>query len=79
MSAGARLMVMWVEGMSYPVATLAHRRVGESDGMKVILIGLDAGDVHLNLNDAGIDAIDRCAQGLIEHEVVRPQTGGGAV
>jgi hypothetical protein len=35
--------------------------------MKIIFIGLDAGDVHLNLNDAGINAIHRCAQGLIEH------------
>jgi hypothetical protein len=41
--------------------------------MKIIFIGLDAGDVHLNLNDAGIDAIHRCAQGLIKHEGVRSQ------
>src|SRR5882672_3131532 len=36
--------------------------------MKRIFIGLDVGDVHLNLNDAGINAKHRCAQGLIEHE-----------
>jgi hypothetical protein len=47
--------------------------------MKVIFIGLDAGDVHLNLNDGGVDAIHRCPQGLIKHEVLRPQTGSGAV
>jgi hypothetical protein len=42
--------------------------------MKIIFIGLDAGDVHINLNDAGINAIHRCAQGLMEHEGVRSQT-----
>jgi hypothetical protein len=41
--------------------------------VKKIFIGLDAGNVNLNLDDAGIDAIHRCAQGFIEHEVVRSQ------
>jgi hypothetical protein len=27
---------------------LPHRSLGKSDSMKVIFIGLDAGDVHLN-------------------------------
>ena len=57
-----------------PVAAFAHRGVGQSDGVEVIFIGLDAGDVDLDLNDAGIDAIHRGARGLIEHEVVGSQT-----
>jgi hypothetical protein len=38
--------------------------------VEIVFAGLDAGNVDLNLNDAGIDAIHGCAQGLIEHEVV---------
>jgi hypothetical protein len=40
-----------------PIAAFAHRRIGQSDGVKIIFIGLDAGEVNLNLDDAGINAI----------------------
>jgi hypothetical protein len=32
---------------AHPVAAFAHRRIGQADGVKIILIGLDAGDVNL--------------------------------
>jgi hypothetical protein len=57
-----------------PIAALPNRRVWKADRVEVIFIGLDAGDVHLNLDDAGVNAIHRCAQGLIKHEVVCSQT-----
>jgi len=61
-----------------PVAAFPYRRVGQSYGMEIIFIGLDARDVHLNLDDAGIYAIHRCAQSLIEHEAERSQTDGSS-
>ncbi len=35
--------------------------------MKVVLVSLDAGAVDLDLDDIGIDAIDRGAESFIEH------------
>jgi len=58
-----------LQGSPDPVAAFTHGSIGQADGVEVIFLGLDAGDVHFNLNDAGIDAIHRCAQSLIEHEV----------
>src|SRR5712692_11992187 len=50
---------------AYAVTALAHGRVGQADGVEVIFGSLDAGNINLNLNDAGIDAIHRRAQSLI--------------
>jgi hypothetical protein len=38
--------------------------------MKVVFVALDAGNIHLNLDDAGIDAIHRGAESLIKHAEV---------
>jgi hypothetical protein len=35
--------------------------------VEVLLAGLDAGDIHLNLDDVGVNAINRRAKGLVEH------------
>jgi|SRR5258708_9861425 hypothetical protein len=34
----------------------------------MVLVTLNARDVHLNFNDAGINATDGGAEGLVEHE-----------
>ena len=44
------------------LAALAHRGIGQANGVKVIFVGADAGDVNLNLDDIGINAIHRGAQ-----------------
>src|SRR5258705_106112 len=50
-----------------PDAALAHSRIGQSDSVKVVLVGLNPGTVHLHLNNIGIDAVDCGAEGLVEH------------
>jgi hypothetical protein len=35
--------------------------------MKVVLVALDAGDVYLNFNNAGINPIDCGTEGFVEH------------
>jgi hypothetical protein len=49
--------------------------VGRREVVTAVLQGGAARDVHLNLNDAGLDTIYRCAQGFIEYEAVNSQTG----
>ncbi len=49
------------------VAALAHRGVGQADGVEVVLIALDAGAVDFHLNDVGVDAVDGGAESFIEH------------
>jgi hypothetical protein len=34
----------------------------------VVFISLDAGDVDLNFDDAGVDTVNGGAEGLVEHE-----------
>src|SRR5450432_3756206 len=76
MSAGARLMVMCVSGISYPtvpyrrshpVAALAHRRVGQSDRMEMVFVALNTGNVDFNFNNAGVNSVDGGAEGFVEH------------
>ena len=52
------------------VAALAHGGVGEADRVEMILIGLDAGAVDLDLDDVGVDAVDGGAESFIEHGFV---------
>jgi hypothetical protein len=65
-----------LEGGADPVAAFAHGGVGQTDGVKVILVGLDTGAVHLDLNNVGIDAIDRGAESLIEQSILRNLRAG---
>jgi hypothetical protein len=58
-----------LESGANAVAALANRGIGEADGVEVILAGLDTRNVHLDFNDAGIDAIDGCTESFIEHAV----------
>jgi hypothetical protein len=50
------------------VAAFPHGCVGQAHGVRVIFAGLDAGDVDLNLNDAGVNALNGGAEGVVEHE-----------
>jgi hypothetical protein len=52
---------------THAVAALTHSSVRQADGVKVVLVSLDAGDIHLDLNDAGVDAINRGAESFIKH------------
>jgi hypothetical protein len=36
--------------------------------MKMVLVALDSRNIHLNLNNAGINPIDGGAESLIEHK-----------
>jgi len=48
---------------------------GQADGVEVILVGLDAGTVHLDLDNVGINAVNRGAKGLVEHDGCCPKRG----
>src|ERR1035441_5722884 len=54
------------------VAALADGGVGQADRVEVVLIALDAGAVHLDLDDVGIDAVNGGAESFVEHEVEIP-------
>ena len=54
-----------------PLPALAHRRVGQAYSMKPVLGGPDAGNVYLNLNNIGVNAINRRAERLEEHKGTR--------
>ena len=78
MSAGARLIMMSRRRNVAPailqrgrdaVATLADGGVGQANGVEVVLIGLDARNVDLDLNNVGVDAVDGGAESFVEHEV----------
>ena len=56
------------QGRADTVATLAHRRIGKSNGGEVVLGGADAGDIDLHLDDVGVDPIDSGAKRLEKHK-----------
>ncbi len=58
-----------LDGGADAVAALAHGGVGQADGMEVILIGLDSGEVDLDVNDVRVNAVDSSAEGFEEHKV----------
>src|ERR1700680_1882245 len=51
----------------YAIPALTDSSVGQTDSVKVILHCLNSRHVDLDLDDAGIDAINRGTQRLIEH------------
>ena len=42
-----------------PVAAFTYGRVGQTYRVKLVLVALDAGNVYLDFNDAGIDTVHR--------------------
>ena len=51
------------------VAAFSNGGIGEADGVEVVLVGLDARAVDLDLDDVGVDALNGGAESFIEHEV----------
>ncbi len=50
-----------------PVAAFADRGIGQADGVKVVFLHFDAGDIHFHFDDVGVNTVNRGAQRLIEH------------
>ena len=50
-----------------PVAAFTYGRVGQTYRVKLVLVALDAGNVYLDFNDAGIDTVHRGTGGLVKH------------
>src|SRR4051794_23742010 len=59
------------QGRADALTALPHGGIGKSNRVKVIFGGLNAGDINLDFNDAGIDAVDGGAHGLEEHGELR--------
>ena len=49
------------------IAAFADGSVGQVDGVEVILVALDAGAVDFDLNNVGVDVVDRGAESFVEH------------
>jgi hypothetical protein len=64
---GRDIVAAVAESGAHPVAAFAHGGVGQTHGVKVVFIGLDAGDVDLNFDDAGVDTVNGGTEGLVEH------------
>src|ERR1019366_8237062 len=63
-----------LDGGAHAVAGLADGGVGQADGVELLFVGLDAGEVDLDVDDAGVDAVDGGAAGFEEHR--RPELSG---
>ena len=55
------------ERRPHPIPALTDRRIWQANGMKVVFVTLNAGNINLDFNDAGINAIDGGAESLVEH------------
>ena len=64
---GGQLEAGVADGGADAVAAFANGGVGKADGVEVVLLGLHAGEVHFNVDDAGVDAVDGGAEGFEEH------------
>jgi len=53
----------------HSVPALTDSGIRQADGVEVILHCLNSRHIHFDLDDAGIDAVNRGAQRLIEHGV----------
>ena len=50
-----------------PVTAFPHGSIGQVYGMKMVFVALDTGDIHLDFDDASINAINGGAEGSVEH------------
>ena len=65
---GGRNQVAGVlDGGADAVAAFAHGGVGQADGVEVILVRDDAAVVDLDIDEVGIDAVDRGAESFEKH------------
>ena len=59
------------DGRANTIAALAYRSIRQSNGRKALFRHLDAGKIHLNIDDVRIDAIHSSTQRLEKHPVAR--------
>jgi hypothetical protein len=59
-----------LDGGVHPVADLAHGVVGKARGVEVIFVGLDAGEVYLDVDHVRVNAVVRSAEGFETHKVL---------
>jgi hypothetical protein len=64
---GGNVVSAIAQGGAYAVAALADGGIGQADGVEMVVVGLDPGDVDLDLDDVGVDSVDYGAKGLVEH------------
>jgi hypothetical protein len=57
------------QGGAEAVAALVDGCVGQTDGVEVVLIGLDARAVDLHLNNVGVNALHSDAESLVKHRL----------
>jgi hypothetical protein len=46
----------------HAVAALAHRRIRQTDGVKMVFFGNGSAEVYLDIDEVGIDAVDGCTE-----------------
>src|SRR5271157_4212790 len=65
---GGRYQVTGVlNGGADAVAALAHRGVGQADGVEVVLVGDNAAVVHLDIDEVGVNSVNSRAVSLEKH------------
>ena len=65
---GGRNQVTGVfDGSAHAIAALAHRGIRKAHGVEVILVADHAAIVHLDIDEAGVDAVDSRAKSFEEH------------
>ncbi len=57
-----------LDGGADAVAALAHGCIGQTDGVKVVLVGDHAAVIDFYIDEVGVDAVDGCAESFKEHE-----------
>ena len=58
------------------VATLAYGSVGQTDGVKVVFIGFNAGNVDFDFDNASVNAVNGGSESFIEQKT-HPWWGSG--
>ena len=61
------------------VAAFAHGRVGQTDSVKVVLIGDHAAVIDFYVDEVGVDAIDGRTEGFEKHESSAASVAGRGV
>ena len=68
-----------LDGGAYAVAAFAHGRIGQADGVKVVLIGDHAAVIDFYIDEVGVDAIDGRAEGFEKHESSAASVAGRSI
>jgi len=59
-----------LDGGAHAVPALAHRGIGQTHGMEMVLIRDHAAVIDLDVDQIGVDAVNGCAEGLEKHNRV---------